>query len=150
VFAMNTRLGASHAVLLDTLRTSPDLRDESALARVLDLLAARRTLDLSDLPSGDQATLIAAVLPPGPVRGGGPDRHRRWRMSIVHSGRVVHPGDRAREQPQPGAEVAASGGLRLVVEAPGEAPRVIRLSDADALLADVVGPEAADLIVRTF
>jgi len=60
VFAMNTRLGASHAVLLDTLRTSPDLRDESALARVLDLLAARRTLDLSDLPSGDQATLIAA------------------------------------------------------------------------------------------
>jgi tyrosyl-tRNA synthetase len=57
---MNTRLGASHAALLETLRTSPDLRDESAFAGVLDLLAERRTLDLADLPPGDQAALIAA------------------------------------------------------------------------------------------
>ena len=60
MFAMNTRLGSSQAALLDTLRTSPDLSDESALTGVLDLLAHRRTLDLSDLPPEDQAALVAA------------------------------------------------------------------------------------------
>src|SRR5262245_5873838 len=57
---MNTRLGASHATLVEILRSSPDLRDESALTGVLDLLAGRRTLDLSDLTAEDQAALIGA------------------------------------------------------------------------------------------
>jgi tyrosyl-tRNA synthetase len=48
--------------------------------------------------------------------------------------------------------VAAGGGLRLVVEAPDEAPRVTRLADADARLADVVGPDTVgpDSAARTF
>jgi tyrosyl-tRNA synthetase len=36
--------------------------------------------------------------------------------------------------------VAAAGGLRLVVEAPGKAPRVTGLTEADARLEDILGP----------
>jgi hypothetical protein len=42
--------------------------------------------------------------------------------------------------------VAAGGGLRLVVEVPGELPRMTRLPDADARVADVVGPEPVTVV----
>ncbi|MFF5230286.1 tyrosine--tRNA ligase [Dactylosporangium sp. NPDC000521] len=57
---MNTRLGASSEMLMTILRTAPDLREGKALGEVLELLAQRRTMDLSDLPSDEQAALIAS------------------------------------------------------------------------------------------
>ena len=54
---MTTRLGASHDALMTLLRRDPDLRETAA---VLDLLALRRGMDLSDLPPTDQAALLAA------------------------------------------------------------------------------------------
>jgi tyrosyl-tRNA synthetase len=60
MLSRNTRLGASHAALIDRLGTRPDLRDGPALATVLELLRERRAMDLSDLPAPDQAALIAA------------------------------------------------------------------------------------------
>jgi tyrosyl-tRNA synthetase len=57
---MNTRLGASSEMLMTILRTAPDLREGNALGEVLELLAQRRTMDLSDLPSDEQAALIAS------------------------------------------------------------------------------------------
>jgi tyrosyl-tRNA synthetase len=54
---VTTRLGASHAALMKLLRRDPELSD---LTEALNLLAQRRKTDLSDLPPGDQATLIAS------------------------------------------------------------------------------------------
>ncbi|MFD4433903.1 tyrosine--tRNA ligase [Nocardia sp. NPDC058497] len=56
----NTRLGASHKELIGILEAAPDLRDGPHLDAVLKILAERRTMDLSDLPTVDQARLIAA------------------------------------------------------------------------------------------
>ncbi len=71
MFSAATRLGASHRALMDLLRTRPDLRDGPGLDRCLDLLARRRSLDLSDLSSAEQCGLIAsrsAELLPGAGR----------------------------------------------------------------------------------
>jgi tyrosyl-tRNA synthetase len=53
---MSTRLGASHDALMSLLRRDPDLRDPAA---VLQLLARRRGMDLTDLPPAEQANLLA-------------------------------------------------------------------------------------------
>lgn len=55
-----TRLGASHRALTRILKTKPDLRDGPALAEILDLLAARRAMDLSDMSPADQASLVGS------------------------------------------------------------------------------------------
>ena len=55
-----TRLGVSHRAMMDILETVPDLREGPQLDAILALLDQRRTLDLSDLPAGEQAQLIAA------------------------------------------------------------------------------------------
>jgi tyrosyl-tRNA synthetase len=60
MFPSDTRLGASHAALIDLLHTRPDLRDGPALTTVLELLRERRAMDLSDLAATDRAALIAA------------------------------------------------------------------------------------------
>src|SRR6266516_7563490 len=57
---LNTRLGASSEALMTILRAAPDLREGPELAAILQLLAQRRTMDLSDLPPGEQAALIAS------------------------------------------------------------------------------------------
>jgi tyrosyl-tRNA synthetase len=54
---MSTRLGASHDALMSLLRADPAL---GRAPEILDLLAARRALDLSDLAPAEQATLLAA------------------------------------------------------------------------------------------
>lgn len=56
----DTRLSASHAELAALLRQAPDLREDEALTAVLALLRERRAMDLSDLPPGEQAALVAA------------------------------------------------------------------------------------------
>src|SRR5690242_14835096 len=56
----NTRLGTSHEQFMGVLKTAPDLRKGTALDEILGLLAQRRSMDLSDLPTGDQAKLIGA------------------------------------------------------------------------------------------
>jgi tyrosyl-tRNA synthetase len=62
MFATHTRLGASHAALMSILRSAPPRATEATadMAAVLELLAERRTLDLTDLPPAEQADLIAA------------------------------------------------------------------------------------------
>jgi tyrosyl-tRNA synthetase len=57
---VNNRLGASHEALMKILQTAPDLREGTELTAILELLAQRRTMHLSDLPPGEQAALIAA------------------------------------------------------------------------------------------
>jgi tyrosyl-tRNA synthetase len=56
----NTRLGVSHATLMEIIDSAPDLRDGSELAAILELLQQRRAMDLSDLPPVEQAKLIGA------------------------------------------------------------------------------------------
>jgi tyrosyl-tRNA synthetase len=56
----NSRLGASHDALMKILHTAPDLREGPELTAVLELLQRRRSMDLSDLPPGEQAGLIGA------------------------------------------------------------------------------------------
>ena len=58
MLAVNSRLGASHADLLDILRADPELN--VTLADILGLLQRRRTLDLSDLDPAEQAALIGS------------------------------------------------------------------------------------------
>jgi tyrosyl-tRNA synthetase len=60
MFAVHTRLGTSHRALMDILRTDNDLREGPALTAILELLAQRRKLDLTDLAAGEQAHLITA------------------------------------------------------------------------------------------
>jgi len=55
-----TRLGASHAALMEILRGAPDLREGTDLTAILELLRERRAMDLTDLPAAEQAELIAA------------------------------------------------------------------------------------------
>ncbi len=55
-----TRLGASHKALMGILRSAPDLREGPELTKILELLRERRAMDLSDMPPGEQAALIAA------------------------------------------------------------------------------------------
>jgi tyrosyl-tRNA synthetase len=55
-----TRLGESHQALMRVLKTTPDLREGPALEEILGHLAERRSMDLSDLPSDEQAALIGA------------------------------------------------------------------------------------------
>jgi tyrosyl-tRNA synthetase len=57
---VNSRLGASSEALIDILRTAPDLREGPQLGAVLEILADRRQMDLSDLPPSEQANLIAS------------------------------------------------------------------------------------------
>jgi tyrosyl-tRNA synthetase len=54
-----TRLDRSRDCLLGILRGIADLRDSPALTEILELLAERRRLDLSDLTPRQQAQLIA-------------------------------------------------------------------------------------------
>lgn len=56
----HTGLGASHRELSAVLETAPDLREGPQLDTILELLAQRRTMDLSDLPPADQAQLVSA------------------------------------------------------------------------------------------
>jgi tyrosyl-tRNA synthetase len=60
MLGVHTRLGGSHRALMDVLRTDNDLRTGPALTTILELLAQRRKLDLTDLEAGEQAHLIAA------------------------------------------------------------------------------------------
>jgi tyrosyl-tRNA synthetase len=55
-----TRLGASHDTLMTILRDVPELREGPGLTKILELLRDRRSMDLSDLPPAEQATLISA------------------------------------------------------------------------------------------
>lgn len=55
-----SRLHASAAELAGLLATAPDLRRGDALDAILGILAARRSMDLSDLGPRTQAELIAA------------------------------------------------------------------------------------------
>jgi tyrosyl-tRNA synthetase len=57
---VNTRLGASSEALMKLLRTVPDLREGPQLRTILEILADRRKMDLSDLPPNEQASLIAS------------------------------------------------------------------------------------------
>ena len=54
---MTTRLDASHDALMSFLRRDPDLREPAA---VLELLARRRGMDLTDLSPAEQAALLIA------------------------------------------------------------------------------------------
>ncbi|MBR7827802.1 tyrosine--tRNA ligase [Actinospica sp. MGRD01-02] len=56
----STRLGASSEALMKILRTAPDLRTGPDLRAILEILAERRAMDLSDLTPAEQAELIAA------------------------------------------------------------------------------------------
>jgi tyrosyl-tRNA synthetase len=56
VLSPTSRLGASHAALMDILQTDPDLN--GTLTDILGILEHRRTLDLSDLDPAAQAELI--------------------------------------------------------------------------------------------
>lgn len=58
--ATDTRLGASHATLMDILRAAPELREGPELTEILELLRQRRAMDLSDLPPAEQAMLVGA------------------------------------------------------------------------------------------
>lgn len=60
MFTDTTRLGASHAALMNVLHNGPDLREGPDLTSVLEMLSERRTMDLSDLPPTAQAELIGA------------------------------------------------------------------------------------------
>jgi tyrosyl-tRNA synthetase len=60
MLATHTRLGASHRALMDILHTTPDLREGPALTALLDVLAQRRRMDLTDLAADEQARLIGA------------------------------------------------------------------------------------------
>jgi tyrosyl-tRNA synthetase len=56
----STRLGASASALMKVLQTAPDLRTGPELRAILDLLAERRAMDLTDLGPAEQAELIAS------------------------------------------------------------------------------------------